>query len=62
MTARDIQDKFKAAGNPWYLAKSFDTSCPIGEFVDKSLIPDPHNIEIYCSGWNTINLIYKIHF
>jgi len=48
MTARDLQDEFKAVGNPWYLAKSFDTSCPIGDFIDCSAIKDPHNVEIYC--------------
>ncbi|CAK5084513.1 unnamed protein product [Meloidogyne enterolobii] len=48
MTARDIQDDLKKAGHPWYLAKSFDSSCPIGEFIDKKKITDPHNLEIYC--------------
>jgi acylpyruvate hydrolase len=51
MTARDIQDALKKAGNPWYLAKSFDTSCPVGEFIDKSRVPDPHNLEIFCTGF-----------
>jgi acylpyruvate hydrolase len=51
MTARDIQDTLKKAGNPWYLSKSFDTSCPVGEFIDKSRVPDPHNLEIFCTGF-----------
>uniref|UniRef100_A0AC34PX97 Fumarylacetoacetase-like C-terminal domain-containing protein n=1 Tax=Panagrolaimus sp. JU765 TaxID=591449 RepID=A0AC34PX97_9BILA len=49
MTARDFQDEAKKAGAPWFLAKSFDTSCPVGEFIDKSKIEDPHDLEIYCS-------------
>ena len=50
MTARDIQDTLKKEGNPWYLAKSFDTSCPVGEFIGKEAVQDPHNVEIYCKG------------
>lgn len=50
MTARDVQNTLKKGGNPWYLAKSFDTSCPIGEFIEKAIIPNPNNVEIYCSG------------
>lgn len=49
MTARCIQDTLKKAGEPWYLAKSFDTSCPIGEFIAKERVPDPHKVEIYCA-------------
>lgn len=48
MTARDFQDEAKKAGAPWFLAKSFDTSCPVGLFIDKSKIPDPHNVELFC--------------
>ena len=50
MTARDVQDELKKAGHPWYLAKSFDSSCPIGEFIDKTRITDPHTVNIYCTG------------
>ncbi|KAI1725970.1 fumarylacetoacetate (FAA) hydrolase family domain-containing protein [Ditylenchus destructor] len=48
MTARDIQDELKKAGHPWFLAKSFDTSCPIGQFVGTNVISDPHAVEIFC--------------
>uniref|UniRef100_A0A2A6CGE0 Eukaryotic peptide chain release factor subunit 1 n=1 Tax=Pristionchus pacificus TaxID=54126 RepID=A0A2A6CGE0_PRIPA len=48
MTARDFQDEAKKSSGPWFLAKSFDTSCPIGEFVSKDKITDPHSLEIYC--------------
>lgn len=33
-TARDIQAKCKAKGHPWELAKSFDFSAAIGDFVE----------------------------
>lgn len=34
-TARDIQEKCKAAGLPWEKAKAFDHSAPIGKFFPK---------------------------
>ncbi|XP_061080221.1 acylpyruvase FAHD1, mitochondrial [Conger conger] len=47
MTARDIQDECKSKGLPWTLAKAFDTSCPVSEFVPKEKIPDPGNVRIW---------------
>ncbi len=32
-TARDLQDKCKAKGLPWEIAKAFNGSAPIGEFI-----------------------------
>ncbi len=32
-TARDLQRKFREAGQPWELCKGFDNSAAIGEFV-----------------------------
>lgn len=32
-TARDLQRRFREAGNPWELSKAFDNSAAIGEFV-----------------------------
>lgn len=34
-TARDIQDELKAKSHPWEIAKAFDNSACIGDFVDK---------------------------
>uniref|UniRef100_A0AC35U5C7 FAA_hydrolase domain-containing protein n=1 Tax=Rhabditophanes sp. KR3021 TaxID=114890 RepID=A0AC35U5C7_9BILA len=48
MTARDFQDEAKKNGAPWFLAKSFDTSCVIGDFIPKEKIPNPQAVEIYC--------------
>jgi len=36
-TARDIQAECKKKGHPWELAKSFDNSAAIGDFVEMSL-------------------------
>ena len=34
LTARDIQTKQKEKGLPWEIAKGFDGSAPIGEFIE----------------------------
>jgi acylpyruvate hydrolase len=33
-TARDVQSNLKAKGLPWELAKAFDGSAPLGEFIN----------------------------
>jgi acylpyruvate hydrolase len=43
-TARDLQDKAKAAGLPWTLAKGFNGSAPISEFVQKTNYQDLNNL------------------
>ncbi len=35
-TARDLQSNCKSKGLPWEIAKAFDNSAPIGEFIDKT--------------------------
>ncbi|RKD19533.1 2-hydroxyhepta-2,4-diene-1,7-dioate isomerase [Pelobium manganitolerans] len=44
-TARDIQKQQKEKGLPWEIAKSFDNSAPVGQFMAKSEIPDLQNLE-----------------
>lgn len=44
-TARDLQEKCKQKGLPWEIAKAFDHSAPIGEFIALSEINDLRNIE-----------------
>jgi hypothetical protein len=39
MTCRDWQNDAKKQGHPWFLAKSFDTSCPVGDLIESSQIP-----------------------
>uniref|UniRef100_A0A915J9D3 Oxaloacetate tautomerase FAHD1, mitochondrial n=1 Tax=Romanomermis culicivorax TaxID=13658 RepID=A0A915J9D3_ROMCU len=48
MTARDFQELAKKQGNPWLLAKGFDTSCPVSDFIDKSRIADPYDLTLWC--------------
>jgi acylpyruvate hydrolase len=43
-TARDIQQRHKEKGLPWELAKAFDGSAPISNFVPKSKFSDIYNI------------------
>ncbi|GAA6027021.1 hypothetical protein JCM8097_006046 [Rhodosporidiobolus ruineniae] len=50
-TGRNVQDAAKAKGLPWSAAKGFDTFCPVGEFIPKEKIQDPHNLKL----WYKIN-------
>jgi acylpyruvate hydrolase len=43
-TARDLQDKAKAKGLPWAIAKGFNGSAPVSEFVPISKYPDLKNL------------------
>jgi 2-keto-4-pentenoate hydratase/2-oxohepta-3-ene-1,7-dioic acid hydratase in catechol pathway len=48
MTERNRQGDAKTKGQPWSIAKGFDTFAPLGdEFFDTTQIKDPHNIELY---------------
>ena len=49
MTARDIQAQAKKKGHPWSVAKGFDTFAPLGDFVPKSKVHNPQNLEIKLS-------------
>ncbi len=44
MTARDLQQKAKAAGHPWTVAKGFDTFAPLGPIVPAMSVPDPQQV------------------
>lgn len=43
-TARDLQAKAKSKGLPWTLAKGFNGSAPVSEFLPVSDFPDLKNI------------------
>ncbi|WP_162425699.1 fumarylacetoacetate hydrolase family protein [Pontibacter pudoricolor] len=43
-TARDLQSKAKAKGLPWTLAKGFNGSAPVSEFIPLAQFPDLKNI------------------
>lgn len=47
LTARDLQQKCKAAGKPWEIAKAFDGSAPLGTFIKKQNLPDVNAINFY---------------
>lgn len=50
-TARDLQTKAKEKGLPWEKAKAFDSSAPIGNFIDKkSLELNNINFELKVNG------------
>lgn len=43
-TARDIQTKHKEKGLPWELAKAFDNSAPVSNFLPKEQFADLYNV------------------
>jgi len=55
MTARNMQDDVKKRGLPWTTAKGFDTFTPVGDFIPKSAVQDPHNLRI----WLKVNDEFK---
>lgn len=69
MTARDFQNEAKKKGLPWLLAKGFDTSCPVSEFIPKDKLPDPDNVRLWLKtdnvmkqDGNTKDMIFSIPF
>ncbi len=44
-TARDLQAQQKAKGLPWEIAKAFDNSAPISEFIVKTIFEDLNNLD-----------------
>ncbi|XP_039126708.1 probable acylpyruvase FAHD1, mitochondrial [Dioscorea cayenensis subsp. rotundata] len=69
MTAREIQDSAKSAGLPWIVAKGQDTFTPISEVLPKSMVADPHNIELWLKvddeikqKGSTSDMIFKLPF
>jgi acylpyruvate hydrolase len=43
-TARDVQDKLKAKGHPWEIAKGFDRSAPLSTFIPLEELPNVQDI------------------
>ncbi|WP_139558943.1 fumarylacetoacetate hydrolase family protein [Methylotetracoccus oryzae] len=41
VTARDMQRVAQAAGNPWSIAKGFDTFAPVSKFAPAACVRDP---------------------
>jgi len=44
-TARDLQSECKKKGLPWEIAKGFDYSAPVSEFVDMENFKDVNNLK-----------------
>ncbi|MBN1117365.1 MAG: fumarylacetoacetate hydrolase family protein [Bacteroidales bacterium] len=66
-TARDIQQKCKEKGLPWEIAKAFDYSAPLGEFIPVDKLPDVKaiNFELLKNGktvqkGNTSDMLFSI--
>ena len=66
-TARELQQKLRAAGQPWDLCKGFDGSAAIGEWVDVSKLRDIQALrfQLYINGSTvqqgcTADMIFRI--
>jgi len=46
MTLRDVQTELKEKGLPWDIAKGFDTSCPLSDFISAAQVSDPQNLNL----------------
>lgn len=46
LTLRDVQDELKSKGLPWEIAKGFDTSCPLSDFVPVAQVDNPNAIHL----------------
>lgn len=44
LTLRDLQTQLKEKGLPWDIAKGFDTSCPLSDFVPAAQVTNPNNL------------------
>jgi acylpyruvate hydrolase len=68
-TARDLQSKLKGKGLPWELAKAFNGSAPVSDFVPKSDFADLQNVsfQLDVNGQtrqqgNTSMMLYRIDY
>ena len=46
LTLRDVQGEQKAKGLPWEIAKAFDTSCPLSDFVPANQVDNPQQLQL----------------
>jgi len=46
LTLRDLQNGLKGKGLPWEIAKGFDTSCPLSDFIPADQVTNPNNLEL----------------
>lgn len=67
-TARDLQRELKAKGQPWDIAKGFNGSAPLSNFVPLSKFADVQNLNfhLHINGvqkqkGNTSDMIFKVN-
>ncbi|GIV39264.1 MAG: 2-hydroxyhepta-2,4-diene-1,7-dioate isomerase [Thermonema sp.] len=68
-TARDIQAKLKQNSYPWDIAKGFDGSAPVSEWIPKETFADLQNLNFHLEvngevrqKGNTSMMIFKIDY
>lgn len=54
LTARDLQQKAKEKGQPWSIAKGFDTFAPISNFVPLNAVHSVQNLNLQLSVNNAL--------
>ncbi|TIA89571.1 hypothetical protein E3P99_02026 [Wallemia hederae] len=54
MTARNIQDVVKKKGLPWSTLKGFDSFTPIGDFIPRDKVLDPHQLGLWLKADDAI--------
>ena len=67
MTLRDVQNQLKSNGLPWEIAKGFDTSCPLSDFVPATKVADPHDLRLrlsvngkLCQDGTSADMIHRV--
>jgi 2-keto-4-pentenoate hydratase/2-oxohepta-3-ene-1,7-dioic acid hydratase in catechol pathway len=67
-TARDLQKRLKEQGKPWEVAKAFDNSAVIGEFLPADMFPDIQDIRFRLDfngttvqNGHSADMIFPIH-
>ncbi|TPX36144.1 hypothetical protein SmJEL517_g01627 [Synchytrium microbalum] len=67
MTCRSLQDEAKKQARPWSMSKGFDTFTPIGSFIPKDKVKDPHALKLWLKvddkmrqNGTTADMIFKI--
>ncbi len=66
ITARDLQNEYRAKGLPWFLSKGFDNSAPLGDFVSKKEFASVYDLSfglkingIVAQSGNTKDMIFS---
>lgn len=69
MTDRALYSKLREKGLPIAVAKGFDTSCPVGEFIPMKDINDAQNVNLWLKlngelkqNSNTCDMIFSVPY